>query len=68
MSQTSLNFDDRTVRLLGELKEHYGAHSKTEVLRRALVLLNEIRRAQEEGGEIVLLDRDKNPRRLLILW
>ncbi len=68
VTQTSLNFDERTNRLLAELKGRYAAPSKTEVLRRALILLDEIRRAQDEGGEILLIDRDKNARRLLMLW
>lgn len=68
MGQTSLNFDERTDRLLASLKGHYGAPSKTEVLRRALILLDEIRRAQDDGGEILLVDKNKNARRLLLLW
>ena len=40
MATTSFKFDDRTTEILEELKDHYGATSKAEVLRKAIGLLD----------------------------
>ena len=56
-----LDFDERSFELLTQLKTELGARSRTEVIRRALRLLNSIVQSQaelyekEESGEMVKL-------------
>lgn len=45
-----------------------GATSKTEVLRKAITLMNILVRTQEECGEIVLKGKKESPDKVLLLW
>ena len=67
MPQTSIRLDDRTENLLGELKDHYGASSKAEVMRKALALLDTVRRAQEDGDELALVNGDNRVTKFVVL-
>ncbi len=67
MAQTSIRFDDRTESLLAELKEHYGASSKAEVMRKAVALLDAVRRARQDGEELAIVDGEQKVRKILIL-
>ena len=46
---TSIKFDDKTADLLEELKEHYGASSKAEVIRKSVALLSLAASADGDG-------------------
>jgi hypothetical protein len=54
MAMTSFNVDDKMDRTLEELKKHYGASSKAEVLRKAVALLNVAKEAEQADGSIVI--------------
>lgn len=53
MSNLTLNFDEKAERNLEALKKHYGATSKAEVIRKALVLLKIASEIEETEGELI---------------
>jgi hypothetical protein len=55
MPLTSFNIDERTDRTLEELKTHYGASSKAEVVRKAIALLNVAKAAEQPDGSVVIM-------------
>jgi hypothetical protein len=67
MPQTSLKFDERHTRLVAVLKEHYSAGSKTEVIRKALQLLDTVRRAQKNGEQLALVNKDGKVQGFVVL-
>ena len=54
MPLTSFNIDERTDRTLEELKSHFGASSKAEVVRKAIALLNVVKDAEQPDGSVVI--------------
>ena len=67
MAQTTFTLDKRTEQVIGGLKEHFGATTKAEIMRKALALLELLRQANLEGDEIAIVDKDlKKVRRILI--
>lgn len=66
MSQTTFNFDQRTDELIRQLKHHFGARTKAEVIRKALAVLQLAMEAAEQDGEIAIVDKDKNVKCILI--
>jgi hypothetical protein len=60
MGVTTFNIDDRMDKTLEELKEHYGASSKAEVLRKAVALLNVAKNAEQPDGSVVIRKDDED--------
>lgn len=54
MPLTTFNLDERTDRTLEELKTHFGASSKAEIVRKAIAFLNVAKDAEEPDGSVVL--------------
>ncbi len=54
MAATTFNIDAKMDQTLEELKVHYGATSKAEVLRKAIALLNIAKDAEEQDGSLVI--------------
>ena len=59
MAQTTFNFDQRTEELIRELKTHFGASTKAEVLRKALKLLAVAQDVQKRGRELGVVNKNK---------
>lgn len=55
---TSIKFDERTTDLLDQLKEHYGASSKAEILRKSIALLSVASEADDEKAKLVVKGKD----------
>lgn len=58
MAVTSFNVDQKTDQTLERLRCHYQVSSKAEVLRKAIALLNVVRRNEHADGTIILRLRD----------
>jgi Arc/MetJ-type ribon-helix-helix transcriptional regulator len=54
MPVTSFNIDKQMDDKLEELKEHFGASSKAEVIRKAVALLNVAKEAEQGDGTLVI--------------
>jgi len=54
MAVTSFNVDPKTDQTLEDLKRHYHASSKAEILRKAIALLNVASRSEQEDGSIII--------------
>lgn len=54
MPLTSFNIDARTDKTLEELKVHFGASSKAEIVRKAIAFLNIAKDAEEPDGSVVI--------------
>jgi hypothetical protein len=68
ISATSFKFDQKTIVKLDSLVSRTGATSKTEVLRKAITIMDILVRTQEECGEIVLKGKKESPDKVLLLW
>ena len=55
MPLTSFNIDERTDRTLEELKSHFGASSKAEIVRKAIALLNVAKDAEQPDGSVIIM-------------
>lgn len=58
-SVATFRVDPKMQAVLDNLKTKYGAASRSEILRRAVVLLELASEAQEQGGEVVIRKGDK---------
>jgi hypothetical protein len=65
MPITSFNIDSKLDGTLEMLKDHYGASSKAEILRKAIALLNVARRSEEPDGSVVIRHNDQDVRVVL---
>ena len=54
MPLTTINFDARTDQTIEELKAHFGASSKAEVVRKAIAFLNVVKDAEESDGSVII--------------
>lgn len=54
MALTSFNIDEKTDRTLEELKSHFGASSKAEIVRKAIAFLNVAKDAEQRDGSVVI--------------
>ena len=54
MPLTSFNIDERTDRTLEELKIHFGASSKAEIVRKAIAFLKVAKDAEQPDGSVVI--------------
>ena len=59
-SATTFKFDEKTSDLIEELKKHYGATSKAEVIRKSLGLLELARKAEDEEAQLIVRGKEKN--------
>lgn len=67
MAATTFKFDAKTNKILEELREHYGASSKAEVLRKAIALLDIAAEAEDHDQQIVVESKDgANKRQILV--
>lgn len=54
MAVTTFNIDEKMGQALEELKEHFGASSKAEVLRKAVALLKIAQESEAADGSIII--------------
>ena len=67
MKTTSFRFDEKTTQLIDDLKERSHASSRTEVLRKALYLLDLAAKAQEDKKRLVIKgDEDETEKEILM--
>ncbi|WEF34493.1 hypothetical protein [Pseudoduganella chitinolytica] len=57
---SSFNIDSKLDSTLEDLKKHYGASSKAEVLRKAVALLNIVSRHEDADGSVTLRQGDND--------
>lgn len=55
MAATTFDFDPRMENTLNDLKVHYGASSKAEILRKAITLLSIAKDAETEDGTLEIM-------------
>ena len=67
MAATTFKFDAKTNKLLEQLREHYGASSKAEVLRKAIALLDIAAEAEEHNQQIVVESKDGTEKRQVLV-
>lgn len=58
MAVTTFNIDEKMGQELEELKEHFGASSKAEVLRKAIALLKIATESEAADGSIIIRKDD----------
>lgn len=62
MAVTTFNVDPKMDKTLEELKEHFGASSKSEVLRKAVALLKVASERERKDGSIVIQGENEDVR------
>ena len=65
-TQVTFKTDTRTIEMIEELKKHFRASSRAEVLRKALALLELAREAEQEDRELAVVDSEDTIRRILL--
>ncbi|MFM2086524.1 hypothetical protein [Janthinobacterium sp.] len=65
MATTSFNIDSKLDSTLENLKVHYGAASKAEVLRKAIALLNVVSRNENEDGSVTIRHNEQDVKVIL---
>jgi len=63
---SSFNIDSTLDKTLEELKKHYGASSKAEILRKAIALLNVASRHENADGSLTLRQDGKNDTKVVL--
>ena len=58
MPVTTFNIDDKMAQTLDDLKDHFGASSKAEVLRKAVALLKIASESEADDGSITIRKDD----------
>jgi len=53
MSLTTFKFDEKAERTINYLKDHYGAASKAEIIRKALSLLHIAAQIEDNKGKLI---------------
>lgn len=66
MAVTSFNVDQKLDQTLEELKKHYGATSKAEVLRKAVAFLKVARENEQADGSIVIKTAQNRDMKVLV--
>lgn len=67
MAATTFKFDAKTNKVLEELREHYGASSKAEVLRKAIALLDIAAEAEDQDQQIIVESKDGTQKRQVLV-
>lgn len=62
MSNLTLNLDKKAVKEIEALKQHYGASSKAEVIRKGLALLKIASQIEDTEGELIARKGDRESR------
>jgi hypothetical protein len=65
MAVTTFDIDKKTAQKLEELKVHFGASSKAEVLRKAIALLNIASNLEASDGSITIR-KDGNDQKVIL--
>ena len=65
-TQITFKTDSETIEMLEELKKHFRASSRAEVLRKALALLELAREAEQQDRELAVVDSEDMIRRILL--
>jgi len=68
MKATSFKFDEKTTELIDKLKESSHASSRTEVLRKALYLLDLASKAQAENKHLVIRGAEGEPEKEILMY
>ncbi len=68
MKATSFKFDENTTQLIDKLKKDSHASSRTEVLRKALYLLDLASQAQLENKHLVIKGNDGEPEKEILMY
>ena len=66
MAVTSFNVDQKLDQALEELKKHYGASSKAEILRKAVALLKVASENEQADGSIVIKTAQNKDMKILV--
>lgn len=68
MKATSFKFDEKTTALIDDLKASSHASSRTEVIRKALFLLDLATKAQQEQKKLVIRGDDGEPEKEILMY
>lgn len=68
MKATSFKFDEKTTELLDRLKESSHSSSRTEVIRKALYLLELGTKAQKENKRLIIKGDDNEPEKEILMY
>lgn len=68
MKATSFKFDEHTTQLLDNLKKSSHASSRSEVLRKALYLLDLATKAKAEDKRLVIVGAKGEPEREILIY
>ncbi|PRC91438.1 hypothetical protein [Solimicrobium silvestre] len=60
MATTSFTIDTKLDQTLEDLKKHFGASSKAEVLRKAIALLNVVSKNESSDGSVTIRCNDQD--------
>jgi hypothetical protein len=63
---TSFNIDPTMDQTLEQLKKHFGASSKSEVLRKAVALLNVAAKHENDDGSVTILQNKKDETKIIL--
>lgn len=63
---TSFNIDSRLDAKLEELKKHFGASSKSEVLRKAIALLDVAARHENADGSLSIIQNKTDETKIIL--
>jgi hypothetical protein len=66
MAVTSFNVDPKLDQTLEDLKKHYGAASKAEVLRKAIALLKVVRENEQPDGSVLIRTSQNRDMKVLV--
>jgi hypothetical protein len=61
----SYRFDDSTIDLIQALKKDLGVSNSSDVLRKAVGLLDKVQKNQEQGGELLVTDGSGKSRSII---
>ncbi|HAC32967.1 MAG TPA: hypothetical protein DCF45_00455 [Gammaproteobacteria bacterium] len=67
MATTSFKFDQKTSKVLENLRDHYGAASKAEILRKAIALLDIAAEADDKKQKLVIESEDGSTKREIVI-
>lgn len=68
MKATSFKFDEKTTKLIDRLKQSSHASSRTEVIRKALYLLDLASKAQAEHKHLVIKGEAGEPEKEILMY
>jgi len=66
MPLTSFNLDEKTDRTLEELKAHFGASSKAEIVRKAVAFLKVAKDSEQADGSVIIRRSSREEVRVIV--